>query len=261
MSRRFFVAMATGVLFVLAMVSPVAAAAPSNDSYAGRVTITTIPFAETIDTSDATTGTNDTELNNHCGAPATDASVWYELTGDGKEVLTDASSSDYSAGVIVATGSPGSFEIVDCARNGFRWFAEADVTYTIVVFDDQTDGAGNGGTLRFEVSETAPADCTIVGTGGNDRLVGTTGDDFMCGLGGDDVLIGFGGDDILLGGPGRDVLEGYGGRDTLVGGRGRDLLIGGRGFDRLDGGPSFDTCYESTGDVKRCELPCGADCL
>ena len=252
MSRRLFVAIATGVLFMLTLVSPVAAAAPSNDNYAGRVTITRIPFSDTVDTTDATTGPNDNTLG-PCFQPATDATVWYELTGTDQQLVADVRESDYSAGVQIATGSPGNFELVDCGAGQASWYAEPGVTYTILVFDDQTDGGGNGGTLRISISEAPPAACTIIGTAGNDVLVGTPGDDFICGVGGDDVLIGFAGDDVLLGGTGRDVLEGYGGDDVLAGGRGYDLLIGGRGFDSLNGGRGVDECYESTGDVTRCE--------
>ena len=252
MSKRFLVAIATAVALMLALVTSAFAAAPSNDSYAGRVTITSIPYSDTLDTTDATRGGNDNDLG-PCFAPATDATVWYELTGDDQDLMVDVTESSYSAGVIVATGSPGNFELVDCGAGRVTWHAERDVTYTILVFDDQTDGGGNGGTLRISVSEAGPAGCTIVGTAGNDVLTGTAGPDFICGLDGDDVLIGFGGDDVLLGGRGSDVLEGYGGEDTLVGGRGHDLLIGGRGFDRLDGGRGVDECHESTGTVERCE--------
>ena len=50
-------------------------------------------------TTGATTDADDAQLNTTCGAPATDASVWYSLQGSGKGVVADVSSSDYSAGV------------------------------------------------------------------------------------------------------------------------------------------------------------------
>lgn len=104
----------------------------------------------------------------------------------------------------------------------------------------------------------APAECTIVGTEGDDLLTGTAGDDVVCGLGGDDHIHSGGGRDVVYagpgddevelgagshvvyGGPGNDRIEGGSGNDVLFGGPGRDVLLGGRGNDRLDGGPGRD---------------------
>jgi hypothetical protein len=72
---------------------------------------------------------------------------------------------------------------------------------------------------RFAVS----ADCTIVGTEGNDTLVGTSLNDVICGLGGN------------------DVIWGLWGEDSLIGGDGNDLLIGGGSNDAIDGSAGFDT--------------------
>jgi Ca2+-binding RTX toxin-like protein len=74
-------------------------------------------------------------------------------------------------------------------------------------------------TARFAIS----ADCTIVGTEGNDTLVGTSLDDVICGLGG------------------KDVIWGLWGEDTLIGGGGNDVLIGGGSNDAIDGSAGFDT--------------------
>lgn len=147
----------------LALISPVFAAAPSNNSYAGRTVIASIPFSDTVDTTEATTGGNDGKMNtDECGAPATDASVWYELTAAADETLIiDVSASDYSAGIIVAVGNPvDGFSLVTCGPGAVVFFAGAGETYTILAFDDQLDGAGNGGTLEFLV-DTAPPPPTV----------------------------------------------------------------------------------------------------
>jgi hypothetical protein len=145
------------LLFTIAFASPVLAAPPSNDTYAGRTVIGTLPFSESLDTTEATTDADDTELNAECGAPSTDASVWYELTPTTDlTVLVDVSGSDYPAGVLVGTGSPGSFSIVSCGPGGTAFFAETNVTYAILVIDDQSDGGGNGGTLNITVDEAPP---------------------------------------------------------------------------------------------------------
>jgi hypothetical protein len=134
-----------------------AAAPPANDTFGGRITIGALPFSTTQDTSQATTDADDTELNAVCGAPAMDASVWYEVTATADATLVaDVSGSDYSAGVFVATGSPGSFIVEACAPGATAWQAVAGQTYSIIVIDDQSDGAGNGGTMRLNVDQAPP---------------------------------------------------------------------------------------------------------
>src|SRR5205809_7687064 len=69
----------------LALAVPVLAAAPSNDIYGGRTGIASLPFSDSVVTTDATTDADDAEANASCGASATDASVWYELTASADE--------------------------------------------------------------------------------------------------------------------------------------------------------------------------------
>ena len=66
------------------------------------------------------------------------------------------------------------------------------------------------------------AECTIVGTNGDDFLKGTNDDDVICGLGGDDIIVGRGGEDALYGGSGDDVLVTDASDTTVDGGRGDD---------------------------------------
>jgi hypothetical protein len=88
-------------------VQPGFAAAPGNDTIGGA-RAASIRFSQVLDTTRATTDADDAQLNASCGAPATDASVWYtiNLAADGG-VVVDVSASDYSAGVLVGEGSPG----------------------------------------------------------------------------------------------------------------------------------------------------------
>lgn len=120
-------------------------------------------------------------------------------------------------------------------------------------------GKGPGGSLAPQ------AECTVVGTSGNDRILGSSGNDVICGLGGNDVVIGGGGrdlvdgadgadrlgggagGDLLLGLRGNDRLAGGGGRDGLGGGAGRDVLRGGRGADRFSGRLGSDRLYAKDG--------------
>jgi len=169
MKRSAFV-LGLVALLIITTASPVLAAPPpGNDKYAGRIAIGSLPFSDTLDTTKAGTDADDQEVNAQCGAPATDASVWYELTAtsDGV-VLIDVFASTYSAGVIVATGSPGSFSVLACGPGAVAFGTVTGETYAILAFDDQLDGSGNGGTLQIVVDQAPPppeVDVTVNPTG------------------------------------------------------------------------------------------------
>ena len=149
-------AILTGILMIvsLTLAAPVLAAAPANDMYDGRLPIA-IGDDLTVVTTEATTDADDVEMN-VCGAPAMEASVWYELTAAADGFIgIDVSASSYSAGVFVATGSPGSFEVVACGPGAVGFEAVAEETYAILAIDD-VPGAGNGGTLQIQVAEIPP---------------------------------------------------------------------------------------------------------
>ena len=156
--KRMAVPSSAVLLFTFLFATPVLAAPPSNDDFAGRTVIAGLPYNETLDTSEATSEASDAELNTVCGAPALDASVWYEFTPAADvNVLVDVSASDYSAGVFVATGSPGAFGPVEACGPGFvGFFATAGTTYVLMIIDDQQDGSGNGGTLELSVTVAPP---------------------------------------------------------------------------------------------------------
>ncbi len=148
----------TGILMIvsLTLAAPVLAAPPSNDMYDGRLPIA-VGDDLTVDTTEATTDADDEEMNIPCGAPAMDASVWYEFTASADGFIAiDVSESNYSAGVFVALGSPGSFEVLGCGPGATFFEAVAGETYAILAIDDQSDGAGNGGTLRITMEEIPP---------------------------------------------------------------------------------------------------------
>lgn len=135
------------------------AAAPSNDVSSGATAVS-IGFSETLDTTEATTDAEDAQLNASCGAPATDASVWYTITGTDQFVIVDVSLSDYSAGVLVGVGTPGSLTTVACGPGTTGFFASAGTTYYVLAIDDQQDGSGNGGQLNISFS-TIPNSPTL----------------------------------------------------------------------------------------------------
>jgi hypothetical protein len=144
------------VFSTLAVSAPAAlAAAPNNDTFA-NATAAAIGFSQTLDTTEATTDANDANLNGSCGAPATDASVWYVLQGSDQGVVIDVSQSNYSAGVLVGVGSQGNFQIVACGPGSVGFFAAAGTTYYVLAIDDQQDGGGNGGSLSISFNEIPP---------------------------------------------------------------------------------------------------------
>ena len=157
-SARFATAGAAALVAgaVLAPAGAAQAAAPANDSHDGAAVISAVPYAATFDTSEATTDAVDAELNEQCGAPATDASVWLEYTAAEDGALLVGLSADYTAGAIVATGGPGAWEVQACAPEAVAFSASAGTTYSILVFDDQYDGGGNGGSVDVTVDVAPP---------------------------------------------------------------------------------------------------------
>ncbi|MGH7444791.1 MAG: DUF6299 family protein [Longimicrobiales bacterium] len=129
------------------------ASVPSNDLFSGA-TVVTVPFSEVLNTTEATTDADDAQLNASCGAPATDASVWYAFTpGADAVVVVDVAQSDYSAGVLVGVGTQGNLSTVTCGPGAVSFFATAHTAYYVLAIDDQLDGAGNGGSLSISFSE------------------------------------------------------------------------------------------------------------
>jgi len=142
---------------IVATGAPAFAAAPSNDTYAGRTLVGAIPFTDTVNTTEATTDADDTALNEQCGAPAVDASVWYEVTATADGALVaDTSTSSYPAGVSVATGGPGNWTLLACGPGAVAWTTTAGQTYALVAFDPQEDGSGNGGVLNISIDVAPP---------------------------------------------------------------------------------------------------------
>ena len=157
LARRVFAVAAIGALATAMSASPSWAAAPSNDEVAGAVAVS-LGDHITLDTTEATTTAADGDLNSNCGAPATDASVWYTFTApaDGG-VIFDASSSDYSAGFMVFDGTPTADSLINCGPLTVGVAVSSGATYTVMVFDDGEDGNPvPGGNLVLDVNEAPP---------------------------------------------------------------------------------------------------------
>jgi hypothetical protein len=106
------------------------------------------------DTSEATTDTQDADLNANCGAPATNASVWYQYSPDvDRMVVLDQTASDYTGGMLVFAGTPTADSLVTCGPGVVALRAEAGTTYNIMVISDTEV---NGGSLVLSLEEAPP---------------------------------------------------------------------------------------------------------
>lgn len=155
--RHFLPALAILGLVPLAA-GPAMAAAPGNDEYTGA-TVLQLGDHITQDTTQATTNSGDEQDNSACGAPATNATVWFQYTPfiDG-DVLIDVSKSDYSAGVMVFEGTPSASSLVTCGPGTVGATLAGGTTYYIMAFSD-TDTIG--GSLDLSLTH-APRPATHV---------------------------------------------------------------------------------------------------
>jgi hypothetical protein len=103
-------------LFVLSLVvfalPPVSAAAPSNDDFNNATDITSLPFSETIDPSEATTA-----LDDPYGCSNNYRTVWYRLTPTSSaRIVLSTTDYPYATAMSAWTGSRGSLSQVACSQ-------------------------------------------------------------------------------------------------------------------------------------------------
>jgi hypothetical protein len=183
-------ALCVGALAFSWAAAPAWAAAPGNDTQAGATLIGALPFADTVDTSEATTDAQDAALNADCGAPVTNGSVWYSYTApagvDG--IVVDVSASNFSAGALIAASDgSGGWYVVACGPGATGSYVYEGGEYAILAFSD-TPGV-TGGTLQLTVEQASvpTVDLTVNPRGkvdryGNAVLSGTvrcSGGDFL----------------------------------------------------------------------------------
>ena len=94
-----------------------AAPVPANDTIGHAAVVSRVAVQARRSTPRAPRPTRSTrQANASCGAPATGNSVWYKFTAgpNDRNIFVDASASDYAAGVLIATGTPGALTTVTC---------------------------------------------------------------------------------------------------------------------------------------------------
>jgi hypothetical protein len=153
-SVRILAAAASLAALSLVGVAPAQAAAPANDTAAGATAINALPATFEQDTTEATTEVLDESLNADCGAPFTNASVWFTYTDTaGTGFVADMSASDYTGGFIVTEGDPANGTVVACGPTSVGVLGAPGTTYYIVAFSDSEVVGGN---LSVTFSELPP---------------------------------------------------------------------------------------------------------
>jgi hypothetical protein len=143
------------VAIVLAVQSDVMAAVPPNDACSGALAISALPFKSDIDTTQATSASDDPIYAGH------GSTVWYTFTSSADaRVLLDTLGSSYDTTLFAYTGSPGALHQVawdddgggDAGESRLLLVASAGVTYHVMVgaFD------GTGGRLVLSATVAPP---------------------------------------------------------------------------------------------------------
>lgn len=140
---RFLVA----ALFAVALV-PIAAGAanaapPDNDVPTGA---TPIHLGDRVeeDTTQATTDASDATFNQECGAPETNASVWYTYTpSKSRDIVLDSTQSSYETGLMLFKGTPTADSLMDCEQGSIGDHVQAGTTYYIMAFSDNDVNGGD----------------------------------------------------------------------------------------------------------------------
>lgn len=142
--RLVIAALAAGALVpLLATAASAAAAPPSNDKIDGARAITLGQVVKE-NTSAATTGSMDAKVNQVCGAPFTNASVWFTYTPstDGSFIL-DMSQSNYTGGFMIFRNQANPRGMIACGPTTVGAQGKAGVKYFVMAFSDTQVNGGN----------------------------------------------------------------------------------------------------------------------
>jgi hypothetical protein len=158
-ARHPFLLALLALALALVGIMPVLAAPPAtNDDITNATVITTIPFTDNIDTTNATASPDDPVLCPNSG------SVWYTFTPT-SDIRLEANTfgSNYDTVLSVFSGAPGSLGFVTCNDDSFGlqsqvvFNANAGITYYFLVAICCGFGSGDGGgDLVFSVLEGSP---------------------------------------------------------------------------------------------------------
>jgi hypothetical protein len=157
------VAISTGTVLFLSLAggASVLAAPPSNDDFNAATVISAFPFADTVNTTEATAAPDDPVPSGSCALGDAVATVWYSLTpASDMRIRIDTSGSDYFAVVAAYTGSRGALAEIGCGggSNLLTLDVAAGVMYSFMVFP--LPGTLPG-TLSFSAQEIVPVSAAV----------------------------------------------------------------------------------------------------
>lgn len=143
----------------LTLVTTTAALAqPTNDDFDAAVAVSSLPFSQSVDTTEATVAGDDPFAS--CVGPT--ATVWYRFTPTvSQQVETNTFGSDYDTTLTVWTGSRGNLTEIACnddfndLQSRVRFDAIAGETYYVMA-GTCCGGDGSGGSLQISFIEGPP---------------------------------------------------------------------------------------------------------
>ncbi len=150
-----FVVAATTGLALLVLAAPAALAQPANDNFANATVIdpSSLPFTDTVDTTQATTEADEPTG----GCFYSEGTVWYSFTPSSSGVFrVDTTASSYFHAINIYTGSSlPTLSLVTCGYQSDRptFRATAGTTYYIQVGAYNPSGTG---TLQLTLSQVPP---------------------------------------------------------------------------------------------------------
>jgi hypothetical protein len=177
MSRRLGVVVAV-IAGLLVLPTSALAAALANDDVTAATVIAALPFADTVDTSEATAAAGDLD----CSGLEDTHTVWYAITPTTDMLLGLRTEPQFAAEVStsVASGAPGSLSFLQCSFATTQPLAaKAGTTYYIQLASAGTDP---GGLISFSVVPVDPVAVTLSldKTGRIDGGVITVGGTLRC---------------------------------------------------------------------------------
>jgi hypothetical protein len=153
-SLRLVLALFVGLAMTGLLQQQALAAPPGNDDFGNATTISSLPFSDALDTTQATTASDDPSCSGNAH------SVWYSFRPSTRvSVIADTFGSDYDTTLSAYSGSRGSLTQVACnddsgsLQSRISFTAAGGVTYRLMVasFDD-----GVGGQLTFSIRRAPP---------------------------------------------------------------------------------------------------------